>query len=175
MAYQKLQTREALAVIPSDDVRIPDPNTVVVLDVNRGATVSTGAFNVASTLTGTLTKFLSAGINPGAIVYNTTAAKAYHVVSVDSDTQITLSGATAGGATDSYTIYNNATIGCTLFVGGTGNVKVQMAQINGNSSTAGAPANEAVTFFKIPDGSFLPIQVVRVDDDSTATDIIAMW
>jgi len=175
MAYQKLQTREALAVIPSDDVRIPDPNTVVILDLGRQATVSSGAFNVANTLTGILTKFLSAGISPGAIVYNTTAAKAYYVVSVDSDTQITLSGATAGGATDSYSIYTNATVGCTLFVGGTGNLKVQMAQINGNFSTFGAPANEAVTYKNIADGSFLPIQVVRVDDDSTATDIIAMW
>lgn len=176
MAYQKLQTREALVVIPSDDVRIPDPNTVVMLDPGRNATVSSGAFNVANRLTGIATsKFLSAGISPGAIVYNTTAAKAYYVVSVDSDTQITLSGATAGGATDAYSIYTNATIGCTLFVGKGGDIKVQMAQINGNPSAFGAPANEAVTYKNIADGSFLPIQVVRVDDDSTVTDVIAMW
>jgi hypothetical protein len=175
MAYQKLQTREALAVITSDDVRIPDPNTVVVLDTATGATVGAAAFNVANTLTDVGTKFLDAGINVGAIVYNTTSGKAYHVVSVDSDTQLTLSGATAGGATDSYSIYTKSTIGCTLFVGVSGDVKVQMAQQNGNTSTAATPANEAVTYKNIADGSFLPIQVVRVDDNTTATDIIAMW
>ena len=175
MAYQKLQTREALAVITSDDVRIPDPNTVVVLDTATGAIVGAAAFNVANTLTDVGTEFLSAGISTGAIVYNTTAGKAYHVVSVDSNTQITLSGSTAGGATDSYSIYTKPTIGCTLFVGTTGNVRVQMAQQNGNTSTAATPANEAVTYKNIADGSFLPIQVVRVDDNTTATDIIAMW
>ena len=175
MAYQKLQVSEALSVITSDDVRIPDPSTVVVLDTATGATVGSAAFNVANKLTDVATKFLDAGINAGAIVYNTTAGKAYYVVSVDSDTQLTLSGATAGGATDSYSIYTKATIGCALFVGGTGDVKVQMAQQNGNTSSAAAPANETVLYKNIANASFLPIQVVRVDANTTATDIIAMW
>lgn len=175
MAYQKLQTREALAVITSDDVRIPDPNTVVVLDADTGATVGSAAFNVASTLTDVATNFLSAGINAGSIVYNTTAGKAYYVVSVDSDTQLTLSGGTAGGSTDSYSIYTDATLGCALFIGATGDVSVQMAQQNGNTSAAATPANATVTYKNIANGSFLPIQVVRVDDSTTATDIIAMW
>ena len=174
MAYQKLQTREALAVITSDDVRIPDPNTVVVFG-DKGSSIGIAAFNVASTLTDVGTKFTEAGILPGAIVYNTTAGKAYYVVSVDSDTQLTLSGATAGGATDSYSIYTKATIGCALFVGVAGDVKVQMAAQNGYTSTQAAPANEAVTYKNIANGSFLPIQVVRVDDSTTSTDIIAMW
>jgi len=174
MAYQKLQSRQALAVITSDDVRIPDPNTVVVFG-NKGTTIGVAAFNVASTLTDVGTKFTEAGILPGAIIYNTTAGKAYYVVSVDSDTQLTLSGATAGGATDSYSIYTTATTGCTLFVGVAGDVRVQMAAQNGNTSTAATPANEAVTYKNMANGSFLPIQVVRVDDNTTATDIIAMW
>ena len=31
MAYQKLQSREALLVIPDNTVRIPDPNTAINL------------------------------------------------------------------------------------------------------------------------------------------------
>lgn len=37
MAYQKLQSREALRVIPSDTVRIPDPSSVVIIDTATGA------------------------------------------------------------------------------------------------------------------------------------------
>ena len=175
MTYIKSCSREALAVITSDDVRIPDPNTVVVLDTATGATVGVAAFNVANTLTDVGTKFLDAGISTGSIVYNTTAGKAYYVVSVDSDTQLTLSGATAGGATDSYSIYTKSTIGCSLFVGTTGNITVQMEQQNGNTSAAATPANHIVTYKNIANGHFLPIQVVRVDNSTTATDIIAMW
>ena len=86
-----------------------------------------------------------------------------------------ISPATVGGATDSYTIYNKATIGCVLFVGGTGNVEVQMAARNGNQATAAQPSNQTLTFNNVADGSFLPLQVVRVAAATTATDIIAIW
>ena len=177
MAYQKLQVSDGLAVITSADVNIPDPSTVVVLDTATGATVGVAAFT-ASTLTDAGTKFTEAGILPGAIVYNTTAGiagQAYNVVSVDSDTVLTISPATAGGANDSYTIYNKETIGCILYVGGTGDLKVKMAAHKGNTSTAAEPANSKITFKGLPNASFLPIQVVGVDSTSTATDILALW
>ena len=173
MAYQKLQARQALAVIPSDTVRIPDPNTVVVLDTATGATVGLGDFSVLNTLTDVGTKFSEAGILPGAIVYGT---RAYYVVSVDSDTQLTLSGGVVGTAADSYSIYTHATIGCSLFIGTVGNIEVQMASQNGNTTTVSAPVNQEVTFAKIADASFLPIQVVRVAATNTvAKGIIALW
>lgn len=176
MAYQKLQSREALAVIPNDTVRIPDPSSVVVLDTATGATVSTA--NVASTtLTDTSgVDFEDLGIKAGMIVYDTTAAKAYTVVSVDSPTQLTITGSTAGGASDSYSIYAKATNGCTLFVGSEGGLTVRMAEQNGNTTTAAAPANQTVSFFNIANASFLPIQVVQVTTTGTsASGIIAMW
>ena len=64
MAYQKLQALQALSVIPSDTVRIPDPSTVVVLDTATGATVGLGDFSVLNTLTEVGTKFTEAGIFP---------------------------------------------------------------------------------------------------------------
>ena len=45
MAYQKLQTREALNVIPSDSVRIPDPNTVVIIETATGTSTGIGDFS----------------------------------------------------------------------------------------------------------------------------------
>ena len=176
MAYQKLQSREALAVIPNDQVRIPDPSSVVVLDTATGATVSTA--NVAST---TLTDssgvdFEDLGIKAGMIVYDTTANLAYTVVSVDSSTQLTITGSVAGGATDKYSIYARATNGCTLFVGNTGAVTVRMAEQNGNTTTAAAPANQTVTYANIANATFMPIQVVQVTvTETTASGIIAMW
>lgn len=179
MAYQKLQVSEGLSVITSDTVRIPDPSSVVVLDTATGQTEGTADFSVASTLT-TATPaapgFSTAGIRVGAIIYNTTTSVAYTVTGVTSDTVLATTPATTGGATDSYTIYNNPTTGCILYVGGTGNLTVQMAQINGNTTTAATPANQTVAFNNLPNASFLPLQVVRVAATGTAaTGIIALW
>ena len=67
MAYQKLQAGQALAVIPSDTISIPDPSVPVVK-------VGPANFTVAGTLTAAGTTFLSSGISNEAIVYDTTAS-----------------------------------------------------------------------------------------------------
>lgn len=183
MAYQKLQSREALLVIPDNTVRIPDPNTAInLISTTVAATDGVTSFAVdasaGSVLTGTNTKFTEMNIPVGAIVYNPSAGtpECYTVVSVDSDTQITVSKAVAGGGTDNITIYTTATIGCTLFVGTAGDINVRMAQQNGNTTAAAAAANQTVLYKNIANGSFLPIQVVQVAVTSTdATNIVAMW
>jgi len=54
--------------------------------------------------------------------------------------------------------------GCVLYVGGGGNLKVL---------TVGG---DEVTFVNIQDGSFVPIQVLRVfSTGTTSTNIIAIW
>lgn len=176
MAYQKLQSREALEVIPNDQVRIPDPSSVVNLDPNRDITVSTGNFGSTTLIDSSGVDFEDLGIKAGMIIYNTTAGLAYNVVSVDSATQLTITGSVAGGATDSYSIYARPTNGCTLFVGNTGAVTVRMAEQNGNTTTAGTPANQTVTFGNIANATFMPIQVVQVTvTETTASGIVAMW
>lgn len=177
MAYQKLQVSEGLSVIPSDIVPIPNPSTVVVLDVATNDTVGTAAFT-ANTLTAVSPadpKFTEAGVKVGAIIYNTTANIAYTVTAVVSDTVLSISPATVGGGTDTYTIYPNATSGCILYVGTGGDLVVQLAAINGNFTSASRPANQQLTFKNLPNASFMPTQVVRVDESTTATDIIALW
>ena len=182
MAYQKLQAREALAVIPDANVPIPDPNTAInLISTTIAATDGVTSFSVdasaGSVLTGTNTKFTEMNIPIGAIVYNPSAGtpECYFVVSVDSDTQITVNKAVAGGATDAITIYTKATIGCTLYIGTAGDVTVQMAELNGNTTAAAAPANAEITYKNVGNAGLLPIQVKRVDNTTTASDIVAMW
>ena len=169
MAYQKLQVSEALAVIPSNQVAIPDPSTRIFSGV--------ADFSVANTLTDVGTTFLTQGIqimSPGpAIIYNTTAGIAYYVKSIDSDTQLTLTGGAAGGAADNYVIYNAATLGCIPFVGVAGNIKMVMASRNTNQAFGGGAS---ITFKGIAAGAFLPTQIIGVAvTGTTATDIVALW
>ena len=169
MAYQKLQVSDALAVIPSNVVAIPDPSTRIFTGV--------ADFSVANTLTDVVTTFLTQGIqimSPGpAIIYNTTAGIAYYVKSIDSDTQLTLTGGAVGGATDSYVIYNAATLGCIPFVGVAGDIAMVMAARNSNS---GWNAGSSISFKGIAAGAFLPTQIIGVAvTGTTATDIVALW
>tara|TARA_R100000808_G_scaffold23247_1_gene51381 strand:- start:1356 stop:1841 length:486 start_codon:yes stop_codon:yes gene_type:complete len=161
MAYQKLQVSNGLAVIPSDTVRIPNPDTEVAS--------GTADFSVAGTLTDVGTSFTT-DVKVGDIVYDTTASIAYYVSVVVSDTELTLTPSSAGGATDVYTIYREATPGCVLFAGVAGDMGIQLAQQNGNANTT------ELTFKGIAAGAFLPTQAIRVDaTKTTATDIIALW
>ena len=172
MAYQKLQVSDGLAVIPSNDVDIPDPSTIVILNKAVGSDVGTGNFSVANTLTGT--GLADLGIQVGAIVYNTTAQKAYYVVSVDSATQLTLSDGATGGATDLFSIYNGSSNGNILYVGGAGDVNARLATYQGNKF--GGSNNSKLVFKNLPNASFMPTQVVRVlVTNTTATDIIALF
>jgi hypothetical protein len=142
MAYEKLQARRALTVIPDRGFDIPDPSSIVNY-INDTTPVTyqdsiveqEGDFTVAGTLTGTAgTKYTEMNIKQGAIIYNTTAQKVYTVVSVDNDTTLSISPSAANGATDRFYIFNQTTIGCTLFVGTAGNVNVKMATQKGVQS-----------------------------------------
>ena len=176
MAYQKLQVSQGLDVIPSNNVDIPELNSIVTPRATS-TTINTGNFATAGGGTTTLTDaaaiFTTAGIKIGAIVYNTTAGKAYTVKSIHSNTQLTLVPEDAGGATDKYSIYNEATNGCILYVGTAGNLAVALANVSG--PTPSLPG-ERLTFKNLPNASFMPTQVRRVNvTNTTASDIIALW
>ena len=163
MAYQKLQVSNGLAVITSDSVRIPNPDTLVTSGTDGDAS-SAGTFSSA------LSTFITDRVRAGAIIYATT--KAYYVISVDSETSLTVSTAdgTIAGATTVFQIYNEASPGCVLFAGVAGDMGIQLAQQNGNANTT------ELTFKGIAAGAFLPTQAIRVDaTKTTATDIIALW
>ena len=137
-----------------------------ILEAAPIADVSKGAFNVAGTLTlGAGALASEAGILPGAIVYNTGAAKAYTVVEVVDNDTITITPLSAGGATDAFVIYNEATDAAVLYSGGAlQDIKTTMA------------SNSVDVFKNVPTGAYLPIQVKRVWGNSEApVDIIALW
>ena len=171
MAYQKLQVSLSLPIIPSDSVRIPNPDTLVTSNTD-------GNGAVAGTFTSAASTFITDRVRPGAIIYATT--KAYEVLSVDSETSLKVTvadGVLPAGATV-FQIYNEATPGCILFVGIAGNVSMQLAQQNGQQKIE-------YLFKNIADASFLPTQVVRVGSGfgtgaagqatTTAENIIGLW
>ena len=164
MPNLKLQVSRALSVIPSQNTNIPMPNVIVT---------STATTTTANKLVDSTKNFSSVGTNPlniqvGDIVYNTTTSTAAMVIKVDSATQLTLN-ANIMASTNAYTLYLGTNIPgsiepCVLYVGTGGDLDV---------TTAGG---DVVTFVGIASGTFLPVQVIRVNSvgDSTAN-IIALW
>jgi len=157
MAYQKLQVSRGLVVIPSNDVDIPNPAAEMLS--------GTADFTVAGTLTDVGTTFTTSGIGVGSIIYNTGASIAYYVTAVVSDTELSITPSSLGGAADAYKIYSGGkNDGCVLYIGATGTVTV---------ITAGG---DEVLFTGVPTGMFMPVQVTRVKATGTgATAIVAMW
>jgi len=163
MPNLKLQVSRALKVIPSPNTNIPMPNVIVT----SLATATTTGKLVDSTK-----NFSSVGVNPlnvqvGDIVYNNTLSSAATVTNVDSATQLSLNS-NIMLSTNTYTLYSGTNISgsvepCVLYVGVGGTLNV---------TTAGG---DVVSFVGIASGTFLPVQVIRVNSVVTATDIIALW
>lgn len=153
MAYQKLQASDALSVVPSDTIPIPQGGGV---QQSGTAAAPTGA-----QLVGVGTSFLSS-VKVGNIVYDSTNGVIATVSAVVSDTVLTTSAAIATGAT--YEIYAYPeTNGCVLYVGVAGNLRVKMA------------SGKVVTFIAMQVG-FIPLHVTQVySTGTTATDIVALW
>lgn len=159
MSTTALQAKRAITVIPSDTIDIPLAGAYLsgVADVNA----------VADKLVDAAATFETSGVSVGDIIYDDTGGLIATVVSVDSETELTVSlaGMFVPGTGDVYSIYspgNNN--GATLYVGGAGDLTV---------ITMGG---DQVTFTAAPAGAFLPIQVTRVlSTGTTATNILALW
>ena len=134
---------------------------------------STATATTSNKLVDSTKNFSSVGTNPlniqvGDIVYNTTISAAAMVTKVDSATQLTLN-ANIMVSTNAYTLYSGTNIPgsiepCVLYVGPGGDLDV---------TTAGG---DVVTFVGIASGTFLPVQVIRVNSvGDTTANIIALW
>jgi hypothetical protein len=160
MSVFKTTFSRALRVIPSDNAVVPTPYLI-----HTGVNTSV-VTNKLITITG---DFIFDNVKTGDVVYNISGATAATVVSVDSQTQITLNANifTTGG--QSFRIYQQSAqtglgnTGCFLYVGGAGNVTV---------TTLGG---DDVTFNAVPIGTVLPVQVLSVKSSTTATLINALW
>ena len=161
MSVFKTTFSRALSIIPSDNAVIPSPYLI-----HTGANTSV-VTNKLITITG---DFIFDNIKAGDVVYNVSSSTAATVVTVDSQTQITLNANifTTGGQT--FRVYQQSpqtgigNTGAFLYVGGAGNVAV---------TTIGG---DDVTFNAVPIGTVLPVQVLKIKSTgTTATLINALW
>ena len=164
------QPTQAITVIKSDTINIPEPGSYLTGgNTGSGTTLTTAGAKFLGTFNAGNTGY-SNRVAAGDVIYQGTTIVT--VVSVDSDTQLTVSAAlTGGGAT--YEIYRGnggaqtqlpaGNEGFSLFVGTAGNLAVIPA-----SST------DTVVLKNVPDSSFIPLQVARVLSATTALDIVAL-
>jgi hypothetical protein len=162
MSVFKTTFSRALRAHPSDSAVIASPNTA-----NVGGATTSAATNK---LINSSAKFSTASIYPGDVVHNDTAGTCATVVSIDSDTQLTLNAnifTTSGQAYVVYSMSPQAGIGQTgayLYVAVTGNVSV---------ITIGG---DIATFAAVPAGTVLPVQVLQLRATSTtSTNVMALW
>jgi len=165
------QPTQAITVIKSDTINIPEPGSYLTGgNTGSGTTLTTAGAKFLGTFNAGNTGY-SNRVAAGDVIYQGTTIVT--VVSVDSDTQLTVSAAlTGGGAT--YEIYRGnggaqtqllaGNEGFSLFVGTGGNIAVIPAS-----------TTDTVILKNVPDSSFIPLQVARVSStDTTAADIIAL-
>ena len=162
MANVRIQPSRALAVYKSDNADIPYPAV---------ATSGTTTANGASQLIDAGKNFPALQIYPGNIVYNTATGASATITDVSpaTPTILTLNANIFTAFPEAYVIYQSSPMaggqntGCVLYVGTGGDVEV---------TTAG---NDKVTFVDVQNGSFLPVQVVKVWNTGTSADILALW
>ena len=159
-AFTLIYTR-ALRAHPSDNA-----------DISYPAVNSTGTNTTATAfkLINSAALFITNNVRTGDVVHNDTAGTAATVVSVDSETQLTLNADIFTSTAQAYKVYVMSSQsglgnpGCYLYVGGAGNVSVV---------TLGG---DTITFVGVPAGTTLPIQVVKLRaTGTTATQVNAMW
>ena len=115
MAYQKLQGHNALRVVTSDTINIPNPSTLAV----SGTNTSTSANNLVDSGK----NFVTLQIQVGSIVYNTTDGSCARVTSVAANT-LGLSANIFTATSKSYSIFAENNTPAVLYIGGAGNVRV---------------------------------------------------
>jgi hypothetical protein len=161
MSVFKTTFTRSLRAHPSDNADIAYPNAI-----ESGTSTSV----VSSKLIDSTALFITNNVQTGDIVHNDTSGTVATVVSVDSETQLTLNANIFTATSQAFVVYNMSAQtsmgnpGCFLYVGGTGNVSV--ITIGGDQ----------ITFNGVPAGTTLPIQVLKLrSTGTTATLINALW
>ena len=168
MANVRIQPSRALDVFISDYADIPYP-AVASRGINDAVAVNQ--------LIDTGIDFPALQIYPGNIVYNINNGESATILEVPVATPNTLilNADIFPIATVRYVIYQSSPMaggqntGCVLYIGVGGDISV---------TTAG---NDTVTFYNVQDGTFMPVQILKVWSTSpdgvptTASRITALW
>lgn len=156
MAYQKLNTSRAWAVSPSDNAPIPQ----FMLKLTAGVV---GAGSAGLEILSPTSTFVTDGVVSGMVIVNTTTNASALITGVE-QTSLLLNVTAAFAVADNFQIYGSQNNGAVLYVGSEGNVRVL---------TAG---NDDVTFAGVQDGSFIPVNCIKVfETNTTANNILALW
>jgi len=165
------QPTQALNVVVSDTINIPEPDAYITgtSSSGTGTTITDGNANFLGVNNPGNTGY-SNKVAVGDVVYviDGAAITIVRVTAVTNNTNIVVSASVTG--TKPYQIYRsngdfkNVSEGFSLFVGGAGNIAV-----------VPACSDQVVVLENVPDSSFIPLQVKRVNSTSTtATKIIAL-
>jgi len=165
------QPTQALNVVVSDTINIPEPDAYITgtSSSGTGTTITDGSANFLGVNNPGNTGY-SNKVAVGDVVYviDGAAITIVRVTAVTNNTNIVVSASVTG--TKPYQIYRsngdfkNVSEGFSLFVGGAGNIAV-----------VPACSDQVVVLENVPDSSFIPLQVKRVNSTSTtATKIIAL-
>ena len=165
------QPTQALNVVPSDEINIPEPDAYITGTKNStGTTITDTSANFLGTTNPAATGYANR-VSVGDVVYVIDGATItiVRVTSVTDNNNLVVSAAVPTGVKP-YQIYRsngdfkNVSEGFSLFVGKGGNIAVVPAS-----------SDQVVVLENIPDSSFIPLQVKRVNStDTTATKIIAL-
>lgn len=162
MATQKLQASRALSLIPSNNAFIPNAS-LIIQSINNTAVIPFGILC-------TTANFQTLNVSVGDVIYNITDSLAATVVTVQSQSSLTLNADIFTATGKTFAIYQASSQtgisnqGCVLYVGTGGNLSVV---------TSG---NDTITFKAVLDGTFFPVNVTKVfSTGTTASDIIALW
>ena len=162
MARSFIQPSRAIIVIPSDTINIPNPAAMSHSSTNSAATINELEDSSARFATGQ-------AVHIGDIVYNDTTLGIATVVSIDSDTVLTLSANIFPPPTvgEAYRIFRkDQNLGCLLYVGRAGHAIL---------TTAGG---DTVPLQSLPAGFNDSLQVVRADATvgaGAADDLVAIF
>jgi len=160
MAYQKLQAGLAVNVIPSDTINIPVPN-VAIAGTSQPTSSPTNKLSAPSF------DFIAANVKVGDTVYNRTTTGIAKVLDVEDAGTLLLDANIFNAGGQAFTVYSSKdhpNQGCVLYVGGDGDLAVVTS------------SGSEVTLVGIVAGSFIPVQVLRVNaTNTTATNIVALW
>jgi len=167
MAYQKLQAGTAIAVIPADNINIPNPSSERLR--GRAATTTQAVITLTNTFTATNTTFQDGSVKVGDIIYyHGTTPEAMRITAIVSDTVLTVDngagGAVANNVAADWELFKDTNTACVLYIGVAGDLTVDMCN------------NGATILFTSALNGYHPIQVNRVRATGTAaTNIVALW
>ena len=153
-AFTLIYTRAA-AVYPSNTVNIPYPNLVL-----SGVSSSLGT----NLLVDNTLDFLALGIKVGDTVFNPTDETYALVVQVTA-TELKLTADIFTTSPEDYLIYQGVNNGCYIYV------PAQEAGFILDVETIGGDQ----VIFNDPPAGVLPVQVKKVLQDTTATNLVALW